>query len=107
MAAAALVRHPPAPRAGGDNPPAGRVEGVIKATDLSGLVTISIGSAAGLTRGHTLEVYRSGSSPPESKYLGAVRVVETTPRQAVAQPVGRPAAPLRPGDRVASPTPGR
>ena len=84
------------------NPPAESVEGLIKATDSSGLMTISIGSDAGLTRGQTLEVFRLSSIPSQSKYLGTIRILEATPTQAVAQPVGRMAAPPQVGDRVAS-----
>ena len=84
------------------NPPAESVEGLIKATDSSGLMTISIGSDAGLSRGQTLEVFRLSSVPSQSKYLGTIRILEATPTQAVAQPVGRMAAPPQVGDRVAS-----
>jgi hypothetical protein len=84
------------------NPPAESVEGLIKATDSSGLMTISIGSDAGLTRGQTLEVFRLSTIPSQSKYLGTIRILEATPTQAVAQPVGRMAATPQVGDKVAS-----
>ena len=60
---------------------------------------ISIGSDAGLTRNQTLEVFRLSPLP---KYLGTIRILEVSPNEAVAQPTGRPSAPLQAGDRVAS-----
>jgi hypothetical protein len=84
------------------NPPPESVEGLVKSTDSSGLMTISIGSDAGLSRGQTLEVFRLSSIPSQSKYLGTIRILEATPTQAVAQPVGRMASPPQAGDRVAS-----
>jgi hypothetical protein len=84
------------------NPPAENIEGLVKSTDSSGLMTISIGSDAGLSRGQTLEVFRLSSVPSQSKYLGTIRILEATPTQAVAQPVGRMASPPQVGDRVAS-----
>jgi hypothetical protein len=81
------------------NPPSEDVEGVVKAVDAkSGLVTISIGSDAGLTKGHTLEVFRLNPA----KYLGTVRIIEVTPQQAVAQPGSRMSAPVQAGDKVSS-----
>jgi hypothetical protein len=66
------------------------------------LIKISIGSDAGLTKGHTLEVFRLSAVATQSKYLGTVRILEVTPNEAVAQPVkplsDKPIA----GDRVAS-----
>jgi hypothetical protein len=78
------------------NPPANPLEGTIMNTDPSGLVTISIGSDAGLAKGHTLEVYRLAPS----KYLGTIRILEVKPKEAVGQPMGRMTAPLQKGDRV-------
>ncbi len=93
--------------AGGKNPPAENVEGRVKAVDGSGLMTITIGSDAGLTKGHTLELFRlDPQAPSESSYLGTVRVLEAEAHQAVVQPVGRLSAPPQPGDRVASRLPG-
>ncbi len=90
-------------RAAGKNPPPENVDGLIKTTDPgSGLVTLTIGSDAGLSKGQTLEVFRLSPVPSESKYLGTVRILEVTPTQAVAQPTGRMSVPPRPGDRVAS-----
>jgi hypothetical protein len=90
-------------RVGGKNPPPEDVQGLVKNTDSSGLMTLTIGSDAGLTKGHTLELFRlNPNSPSQSKYLGTVRIVEAEAHQAVAQPVGRLTAPPQAGDRVAS-----
>jgi hypothetical protein len=78
------------------------VEGFIKATNPSGLVTISIGSDAGLAIGHTLEVYRLAAGPGQSKYLGTIRIRDVTPNEAVGELVKRPSAPLQVGDHVAN-----
>jgi hypothetical protein len=88
--------------AGAKNPPAENVEGRVKAIDASGLMTISIGSDAGLAKGHTLELFRLAEKSSESRYLGTIRILETQPHQSVAQPVGRLTAPPQLGDRVAS-----
>jgi len=89
-------------RTSGKNPPPENVEGLVRTTDPSGLVTITIGSDAGLAKGQTLEVFRLSSVPNQSKYLGTIRILEVTATQAVGQPTGRMAAPPQPGDRVAS-----
>lgn len=91
-----------APARSAKNPPVENVEGLIKTTDSTGLVKISIGSDAGLARGNTLEVFRLASIPSQSKYLGTIRILEVSATEAVAQPAGRIIAPLQPGDRVAS-----
>jgi hypothetical protein len=73
------------------------VEGVIKAVDdKSGIVTISIGSDAGLAKGHTLEVYRLN---PKPTYLGTVTLLEVTASEAVGKPQGKEK--LQAGDKVA------
>jgi hypothetical protein len=90
-------------RAGGKNPPPEPVEGLVKNTDSSGLMTLTIGSDAGLTKGHTLELFRLNTAmPSQSRYLGTVRIVESTPHESVAQPVSRLSGAPQPGDRVAS-----
>lgn len=82
------------------NPPPGEVEGLVKQVDAgSGLVTITVGSDAGLAKGHTLQVYRLQPAP---KYLGRVRVLDVKPQEAVVKPDGKVTEPIRPGDRVAS-----
>ncbi len=88
---------------GAKNPPPENVEGLIKATDPgSGLVTITIGSDAGLSKGNTLEVFRLADVPSQSKYLGTIRIRNVTPSEAVGELVSRPSAPLQKGDIVAS-----
>lgn len=89
-------------RTGSRNPPPENIEGLVRQASADGLVTITIGSDAGLSKGHTLEVFRLSSVPHQSKYLGTIRILEVTPTQAVGQPTGRMAAPMQPGDKVAS-----
>ncbi len=76
---------------------------MVKSVDASGLVTINIGSDAGLAKGHTLELFRlHAENPSQSKYLGTLRILDVKATEAVGQPVGRLAAPPKAGDRVAS-----
>jgi BMFP domain-containing protein YqiC len=82
------------------SPPAKDVEGVIKQVNTTGLLTISVGSDAGLVKGNTLEVFRT--TGPAPKYFGTVQVIDTRPTEAVCRPVGRLAGVPQPGDRVAS-----
>lgn len=96
---------PERPAPGKDNPPAENLEGTVKRTDkASGLTTITIGSDAGLQKGHTLEVFRL---KPVSKYLGRVKVIEVTAKEAVCQPIGKLHDTLEPGDNVASRIPAK
>ncbi len=89
--------------AGERNPPPENVEGLIKSYDpASGLMTITIGTDAGVTKGNTLEVFRIASVPSQSKYLGTIRVIEAGHNYAVGQPVGRMLSTPQAGDRVAS-----
>jgi hypothetical protein len=81
------------------NPPPEQVEGTVQQVDPAGLFKISIGSDAGLARGHTLEVF---SLKPEPKYRGTIRIIEVGPRSAVAQSVGKLASPIQVGDQVTS-----
>ncbi len=83
----------------GKLPPPKDVSGTVTKVDAGGLMTISIGSNAGLLPGHTLELFRL---TPEAKYLGPVRVVNTQPDAAVCRPVSRLSGPARVGDRVAN-----
>jgi hypothetical protein len=86
-----------APRAA-KNPPAADVEGVVTGVEVgTGLVIISIGSDAGLQKGHTLEVFRL---KPEAKYVGTLRLVEVKPSESVGKMEGNKEAP-RIGDRAA------
>jgi hypothetical protein len=82
----------------GKNPPTETVEGLVKSVSADGLMTLTIGSDSGLSKGHTLELFRLNPA----KYLGTVRVIETTPKEAVAQPVGRLGGEVQAGDHVAS-----
>jgi hypothetical protein len=88
-----------------DNPPPSNVEGLIKQADpTSGLVVLTIGSDAGLARGHTLDVFRLSPTP---QYLGQIRLTDVRPTEAVGRPVLRPKLPIQPGDRVASSVSGK
>lgn len=85
------------------NPPTVYVEGKIDAIhpEQSNLVNLNVGSDKGLSKNHTLEVYRI--SPPT--YLGMIRIVDVTPHTAVGRLERAGTAnrtPLRVGDTVAS-----
>ncbi len=82
----------------GVNPPPDNIEGLVRRAD-GNLVTITIGSDAGLVRGHTMEVFRYGQNP---RYIGRIKIVEVTATQAVGQAAGRMTAPMQAGDHVAS-----
>ena len=84
------------------NPPPENIDGLVKVADPSGLVKISIGSDAGLARGHTLEIFRLSPLSSQSKYLGTIRILEVTPHEAVGQPVKQLTDKPMAGDRVAS-----
>jgi hypothetical protein len=88
----------------GPNPPQENIDGLIETTDPSSrLVTVTLGSDAGLTKGHTLEVYRPNTIvPSHSKYLGRIRIVEVQATRAVGQWEGRMTVPPQRGDHVAS-----
>lgn len=82
-------------------PPPEDVEGVILETDVkSGLVTVSIGTDAGISKGNTLEVYRL---KPEPKYLGTIRILDVNAHEAVGRPTAaQKTGMIQKGDRVAS-----
>ena len=82
---------------GGANPPPDNLEGVVRSAD-GNLVTISLGSDAGLSKGNTLEVFRLKGS----LYIGKIRIVEVAPGYAIATAVGRMSRPIQVDDRVAS-----
>jgi ABC-type transporter Mla subunit MlaD len=83
-----------------DNPPPEDLEGFVKRDgDPTGLVLISLGSDAGILKGHTLEVFRLS---PQAKYLGRIKIIEVRPYESVGQMVGKPAGPILKDDRVAS-----
>jgi hypothetical protein len=82
------------------NPPKGKVEGLVTRVGEGGLVTVSVGSDAGVVKGHTLEVFRLGTAP---RYLGRLRIVDGTAKEAVGkQIVGGTKETIKVGDRVAS-----
>jgi hypothetical protein len=84
------------------NPPQESIEGLVAEADNTGMMEITIGSDAGLREGHTLDLYRIAAIPAQSQYLGMVRIRKVFPNKAVAEPVGRLAAPPQRGDQVSS-----
>jgi hypothetical protein len=74
------------------------VQGKVKAVD-KGLIKLDVGSDAGVVKGDVLDVYRL-SKEPVSKYLGKVTVIDVSPTECVARPVGMMLAPPRPGDNA-------
>lgn len=91
-----------AARPGGERrPPPEDVEGIVKNSDgKSGLVTVSIGSDAGISKGNSLYVYRLA---PKPMYLGEIRIIDVNHHEAVGRPVmAQRGGQLQPGDIVAS-----
>jgi hypothetical protein len=87
------------------NPPQVNIKGTIAEVGTGGdLVRLSIGSDAGLKKGHTLDVYRTTAGM--QKYLGMIRVVDVGPLEAIGQRVqtGPNASrqPFQVGDHVLS-----
>jgi hypothetical protein len=80
----------------------GSISGLVNDVASTGLMRVSFGSDDGLAKGDTLEVYRLAKDVKQSKYLGRVRVVEVSAKEAVAQPVGKMFGPPQPGDQVSS-----
>jgi hypothetical protein len=79
------------------------VNGSVEAVEeKSGMLKLSVGSDAGLTKGQVLEVYRLEKGAQPAVYLGQVRVVEVTPTTAAAQRLGNGArfGAIQVGDRV-------
>ncbi len=60
-----------------------KVDGRVLAVNSEGLVEISLGSDDGLRRGHTLDVFRRGTS--NNKYIGRIEVITTRPDKAVGK----------------------
>jgi hypothetical protein len=88
---------------GGLNPPNENIEGLVKVADRDGLVKITLGTDAGLVRGHTMQVFRlNPNNPSLSKYLGVISIIDVNATEAIGKPMGKMAAPLQPGDSVAS-----
>ncbi|HTU90126.1 MAG TPA: hypothetical protein VMF69_08635 [Gemmataceae bacterium] len=92
----------PPSRGGGKNPSVKNVEGLVKSVDKGGLLTLSIGSDAGLSKGQTLELFVMPHKPPidDAHPYGTVRIVEVEAHQAVAQPVGGLKRKPHQGDRI-------
>jgi len=88
----------PVASASGRNPPPEQVEGLIQRVD-GDLVTLSIGSDAGLHKGHTMFVFGLGGNVG---YRGEIKLVEVTPKVAVGQVKGKLASRIRVGDTAAS-----
>jgi hypothetical protein len=87
------------------NPPPEDVAGKVTAYDArNDLLTLNVGSDAGLHRGNTLEIFRT---LPEPAYLGMIRILEVRPNEAVAKPVDRLVHKPQVGDRVSSSILGR
>jgi hypothetical protein len=81
------------------NPPTEDVGGRVTRTDPSGLVTINVGSDAGLNKGNTLDVFRL---KPDPAYLGTIRIIAVRPNEAVGQPIGLRPGVVKEGDQVSS-----
>jgi len=80
-------------------PPPTDVTGVIRQVEPNGLVSISIGSDAGLLKGHTLHVYRTS---PRPQYLGTVTLIEVSPHESVGRMDSAGRKLVKPDDTVAS-----
>jgi hypothetical protein len=94
--------HPSASQTG-KNPPPAQLEGEVKSIDDGGLVVITIGADAGLSKGQSLEVYRV---KPEPMYLGTLQIVQVNPKEAVGKSTAtRGRGSIRVGDRVTSQVP--
>jgi hypothetical protein len=82
------------------NPPPGDVSGRVKNYDpTSGLLTITVGSDAGILKGHTLQVYRL---EPNGQYVGVLRIMEVRPNEAVGKMINKPRTPVQVNDKVAN-----
>ena len=85
-------------------------EGLVTGVSKEGLIEVSIGTDAGVLKGHTLYVYRVFTKA--TGYLGQVRVVESSPGKAVCEaiPATLSGRTVQKGDRVTAtrqtPTPG-
>lgn len=89
--------------AGGKNPPAQAVEGIVLNYDPDyKLIKLSIGSDSGLQRDHTLELFRLSKIAAQSKYLGMIKIIKVTEKEAVAQPVDRLSDTPQYGDTASS-----
>jgi len=91
--------RPTAQSASGRNTPPEQVEGLIQQVD-GDLVKITIGSDAGLQRGHTMFVFGLGNNVG---YRGEIKLLDVQAKVSVGQVIkGKQVARIRPGDTVAS-----
>jgi hypothetical protein len=65
--------------------PPPKIDGVVRAATPEGLVEISLGSDDGIMKGHTLEVYREGTTANATKYLGRIEILSTKADVAVGK----------------------
>jgi hypothetical protein len=82
----------------GLNPPPEQVEGLVKKVD-GKYIGLTIGSDAGLQKGHTMDVFGLGSN---AGYRGRIRIVDVTPKEAVGEVMGKLSSPIKVNDTVAS-----
>jgi hypothetical protein len=82
----------------GRNPPPETVEGLIQRVD-GNLVTLTIGSDAGLQKGHTLYVFGLTGN---TGYRGQIKLVEVTPKVAVGEVMGKLSSRIKVGDTASS-----
>jgi hypothetical protein len=81
------------------NPPSTMVKGKVERVD-GALIQISLGTDHGVNKGNTMEVFRTS---PAAKYLGMVRIMDSSPRQSVGRmivPAGATQPVLLEGDNV-------
>jgi hypothetical protein len=81
------------------NPPPQSVEGIVTEVVGKDLVRISLGSDAGLEKGHTLDLFRLKPTP---QYLGQIRLTDVRAAEAVGVPVDKLKYPVQKGDFVAN-----
>lgn len=85
--------------ASGRNPPPEQVEGLVQKVD-GDLVMLTIGSDAGLQKGHTMFVF---GLTRNVGYRGEIKLVEVTPKGAVGELIrGKQVSRIQVGDTVAS-----
>src|SRR5262249_62325594 len=82
----------------GRNPPPEAVEGLIQRVD-GKLVTLTIGSDAGLQKGHTLYVFGLTGN---TGYRGQIKIVDVTPKAAVGEVIGKLSSRIRVNDTASS-----
>src|SRR5439155_25807060 len=69
------------------NPPPVLVEGQVKEVAKDGSVRLSVGSDAGLAKGHTLEVFRPVPAASSPMYITRIRIIEISAGESVGKPV--------------------